>query len=197
MRVESEAASTKANISSQNLAKGGGRGTKSTPDESRPRHVPKRCSRAYIRSNSHVCGVRAACEKAQVHGTLIVMKLSIVVLGVVAVAGCAASADQPAVAPTLDHQHAQVHRTEAVAVENASHLDRGLQLYSEENYAEAAREFEQAYSLAPAPSLLLAQAQALRLAGACEEAAPLYEAFLREAEPTHGTAVRKLARDCR
>jgi thioredoxin-like negative regulator of GroEL len=131
-----------------------------------------------------------------VYGTLIVMKLSIVVLGVVAVAGCAASADQPVVAPSLDH-HAQVHSTEAVAVENASHLDRGLQLYSEENYAEAAREFEQAYSLAPAPSLLLAQAQALRLAGACEEAAPLYEAFLREAEPTHGTAVRKLARDCR
>jgi tetratricopeptide (TPR) repeat protein len=126
------------------------------------------------------------------------MKLSIVVLGVVTV-GCAAAGDQPVVTPALEQARVQeVEDATPGVVESPSHLDRGLQLYAEQNYAEAARAFEEAYSVAPAASLLLAQAQALRLAGACEEAKPLYEAFLREVpEPTYGTAVRNLAEECR
>jgi tetratricopeptide (TPR) repeat protein len=126
------------------------------------------------------------------------MKLSIVVLGAVALVGCATSGEAPVVAPMADDTGVQARATDvspSSVVEPP--LDRGLRLFAEENYAEAARAFEQAYSAEPEPSVLFAQAQALRLSGACAEAKPLYEAFLRDApEPTYGTVVRNLAEDC-
>ena len=127
------------------------------------------------------------------------MKLSIVVLGAVGLVGCATSGAPSSIAPP-QLEHARQHAAEpvaAVADRSDTLLDRGLRLYAEQNYAEAARAFEQAYSAEPQPSVLFAQAQALRLAGACGEAKPLYEAFLRDApDPTYGTVVRTLAEEC-
>jgi hypothetical protein len=128
------------------------------------------------------------------------MKLSLFVLALLTTTACATSAGSSVAVPTADHRATHEVETPAriVVSEERSPVARGLAAYVEENDLDAASAFEQAYSLAREPSLLLARAQALRLAGACEEAKPLYEAFLREAPaPTYGTAVRKLADQCR
>jgi tetratricopeptide (TPR) repeat protein len=76
-------------------------------------------------------------------------------------------------------------------------LQQALQLYARKDYAAAAEAFESAYAADGSASLLLARAQALRLAGDCDGALEAYELFLRaESDPTYTNAVRPLIEQC-
>jgi hypothetical protein len=66
--------------------------------------------------------------------------------------------------------------------EAKAHYDRGLELYAGRDFAAAARELEQGFVVEPRREFLFAAAQALRLAGACQRAIPLYRRFL-ESDP--------------
>jgi tetratricopeptide (TPR) repeat protein len=61
----------------------------------------------------------------------------------------------------------------------ARHFDGGLDLYQAGHYRDASAEFKRAYQIDPLPKYLYNAAQALRLAGDCAAAVPLYEAFNR------------------
>lgn len=67
--------------------------------------------------------------------------------------------------------------------EARKHLEAGLDHYRAKSYVDAAREIERAFALEPRPELLYTWAQALRLAGDCKSAVPLYERFLATAPP--------------
>ena len=127
------------------------------------------------------------------------MKLSAAGLSLVLV-GCASSqatapqppATEPAVATTSDRSEPDTE----VADRNAM-LERAMVLYARQDYRAAAEAFQAAYAHEESPSLLLAQAQALRLAGDCESALPLYERFLAtQTDPTYTNAVRPMMEAC-
>jgi tetratricopeptide (TPR) repeat protein len=63
------------------------------------------------------------------------------------------------------------------------HAERGLAAYALSHYAEAAIEYEKAFSLKPDPALLYDAAQAHRLAGHRERALQLYENYLHVFNP--------------
>jgi tetratricopeptide (TPR) repeat protein len=67
--------------------------------------------------------------------------------------------------------------------EAKAHYARGLDLYAARNFAAAVPEFEQGFAIDPRREFLFAEAQALRLAGACARAVPLYRRFL-ETDPS-------------
>lgn len=72
-----------------------------------------------------------------------------------------------------------------------------MALYAAHDYRAAAEAFEAAHAREASPSLLLAQAQALRLAGDCDAALPLYERFLEaQTDPTYTNAVRPMIEAC-
>lgn len=58
-------------------------------------------------------------------------------------------------------------------------LELGLRYYETQQYEKAADAFRQAYVENPKPEVLYALAQALRMAGNCEDAKQAYQAFLR------------------
>jgi hypothetical protein len=58
------------------------------------------------------------------------------------------------------------------------HVDSGVRAYSAGDYATAIDELSLAYSLDPAPKVLFAWAQALRLAGRCPDALARYKQYL-------------------
>jgi tetratricopeptide (TPR) repeat protein len=60
-----------------------------------------------------------------------------------------------------------------------AHYEKGLSAYALEHYAEAAEEYEQAFSLKADSALLYNAAQAHRLAGNNERALRLYQSYLR------------------
>ncbi len=62
----------------------------------------------------------------------------------------------------------------------------GLDEYEKGNYTRAIIEFEAAYSIDPDPDLLLAWAQAERLAGRCNVAVPRYKRYLESKPGTDG-----------
>jgi tetratricopeptide (TPR) repeat protein len=128
------------------------------------------------------------------------MKLSSLVLGLaVMVMGCAAkqAPTTTSASPPGTATYAPVASASSAEGHELSKLDQAVRLYQQHEYEQAALAFEEAYALEQEPSLLLAQAQALRLAGDCEQAKPLYEAFLREApSPTYASWVHQVASDC-
>jgi tetratricopeptide (TPR) repeat protein len=63
------------------------------------------------------------------------------------------------------------------------HAERGLAAYGLSHYAEAANEYEKAFSLKPDPALLYDAAQAHRLAGHRDRALQLYENYLHVFNP--------------
>lgn len=76
-------------------------------------------------------------------------------------------------------------------------LERAMALYAAHDYRAAAEAFQAAYARETSPSLLLAQAQALRLSGNCDDALPLYERFLEtQTDPTYTNAVRPMMEAC-
>lgn len=68
-------------------------------------------------------------------------------------------------------------------------LDAGLREYEGGNYERAIKEFEAAYRIDPDPDLLLAWAQAERLAGKCAAAVPRYRRYLESKPGTEGVAL--------
>ena len=69
-------------------------------------------------------------------------------------------------------------------------LERGIELYTQQRYADAIDAFEAGHAIDPHPDFHYVKAQALRLSGDCESALTAYRAFLdsqppaREAEAT-------------
>lgn len=79
-----------------------------------------------------------------------------------------------------------------------AHLDRGLELYAQKDYAAAIAELEKGYAIDPQPELLYARAQAERLGGQCEQAIVHYEAFLAtKPEPEREAAARANLAKCK
>src|SRR5579872_5935730 len=60
-----------------------------------------------------------------------------------------------------------------------AHYDKGTAAYALGHYADAAVEFEQAFTLKPDPAILYNAAQAYRLGGRRDRALELYRSFLR------------------
>lgn len=72
-----------------------------------------------------------------------------------------------------------------------------VRLHEAGQYEEAADAFARAHAEGPDATLVLSQAESLRLAGRCGEARVLYEQFLlMSADPTYRNAVQQLADDC-
>lgn len=67
--------------------------------------------------------------------------------------------------------------------EAAAKLEEGLSLYRAEDYAAAARIFEEGYTIEADPTFLYTWAQAERLAGQCAEAVQLYTQFIDTSPP--------------
>lgn len=79
-----------------------------------------------------------------------------------------------------------------------AHLDRGLELYAQKDYAGAIAELEKGYAIDPKPELMYARAQAERLGGKCTEAVEHYEAFLATGpEPEREAAARANLAKCK
>ena len=74
----------------------------------------------------------------------------------------------------------------------AQRYERGIKLYKQKAYAQAAAEFRVAYELDPKPKYLYNLAQAERLAGRCEEAVVAYRELLAANPPRER---EKIARD--
>jgi hypothetical protein len=62
--------------------------------------------------------------------------------------------------------------------EAQAHYDRGLELYRARDFAGSIRALEQGFAIDPRREFLFAEAQALRLAGDCARAIPLYQRFI-------------------
>jgi hypothetical protein len=58
------------------------------------------------------------------------------------------------------------------------HFEAGMKAYAAKDFETASRELGLAYDADPAPSLLFARAQALRQAGHCDQALPVYHQYL-------------------
>jgi len=82
----------------------------------------------------------------------------------------------------------------ARAPEPGDPLERARQAYEDERFGDAARALEEAYAADPAPELLYARAQALRLSGDCPAALELYDAFLASEPPAEAAADAKANR---
>jgi len=67
--------------------------------------------------------------------------------------------------------------------EAGAHYQRGLDLYAAQDYGAAVEELQKGFAIDPRREFLFAQAQALRLAGDCEKAIILYQAFIAS-DPT-------------
>ena len=65
--------------------------------------------------------------------------------------------------------------------EARAHYEKGTAAYALGRFADAAAEFEQAFTLKPDPALLYNAAQAYRLAGDRDRALQLYKSYLRVA----------------
>jgi hypothetical protein len=135
------------------------------------------------------------------------MKLSLLGLGCTFVLlGCAhAPASQsptfPAAAPGADpvaQAPAEAEAAPPIAeLQTNPMLDEAMRRYAARDYVGAASAFQAAYAFEASSSLLLAQAQALRLAGNCEAALPLYDRFLEtQTDPTYTNAVRPMMETC-
>lgn len=75
--------------------------------------------------------------------------------------------------------------------EAKAHYDRGLELYRARDYAAAVQALEQGFALDPRREFLFAEAQALRLAGECARAIPLYQQFIESGpQPLQAQAAR-------
>lgn len=88
----------------------------------------------------------------------------------------------------------------AVAEEavKGNHLKRGMELYEQEKFAQAAGEFEKAYDDEPRSDLLFAWAQSERRAGNCTEAAQLYRRYMAQARRRREIrAARTALKKCR
>jgi hypothetical protein len=71
----------------------------------------------------------------------------------------------------------------AMSPQAQAHYKRGLDLYADRDFTAAAGELEQGFAIDPRREFLFAEAQALRLAGQCPRAIPLYRRFL-ESKPS-------------
>ena len=67
--------------------------------------------------------------------------------------------------------------------EARARLERGLQLFNTQQFAEALEEFQRGYELVPLPELLYAIGQARRFSGDCKGAIRAFEAYLRVLPP--------------
>jgi hypothetical protein len=76
------------------------------------------------------------------------------------------------------------------------HYDTGQQLFQAGRHRDASVEFRRAYDYDPLPKYLYNAAQALRLAGDCAAAVPLYETFVRLApdDDSRNAGTRNLER---
>lgn len=71
------------------------------------------------------------------------------------------------------------------------HYDRGLNLFRARDFAGAVRAFEEGFAVEPRREFLFAEAQALRLAGDCARAVPLYQRFIDSGpQPVQAQAAR-------
>lgn len=129
------------------------------------------------------------------------MKLSAAGFCTFLLVGCASSSARPVESPEptpASVATASEHDAPSIAAHATNPaLDRALALYAAQDYRAAAEAFQAAYASEDSPSLVLAQAQALRLAGDCEAALPLYERFLAsQTDPTYTNAVRPMMEAC-
>lgn len=75
--------------------------------------------------------------------------------------------------------------------EAQAYYDRGLELFRARDYAGAVHALEQGFAVEPRREFLFAEAQALRLAGECARAIPLYQQFIdTEPQPLQAQAAR-------
>jgi tetratricopeptide (TPR) repeat protein len=129
------------------------------------------------------------------------MKLSVAGFCTLLLVGCASPGARTIASPEPSASPAATVRDDA-APSIAAHatnpaLERALALYAARDYRAAAEAFQAAYRTEDSPSLVLAQAQALRLAGDCPAALPLYERFLEsQSDPTYTNAVRPMMESC-
>ena len=70
-------------------------------------------------------------------------------------------------------------------------LDAGLREYDAGHFDRAIKEFEAAFAIDPDPDLLLAWAQAERLAGKCSAAVPRYRRYLESKPGAEGVALAR------
>ncbi len=131
------------------------------------------------------------------------MKLSVFGFGCsLALLGCANASTVQTAPTTPEPAPAATARVQdqgppIAEVQSNPMLDRAMQLYAAQDYVGAASAFQAAFAFEASPSLLLAQAQALRLAGDCDAALPLYERFLdSQTDPTYTNAVRPMMESC-
>lgn len=128
------------------------------------------------------------------------MKLSVFGCGVLLSVGCASSPRATAAAPEAVATPTAVtaDAPPPIATQPSDPmLERAMALYAAHDYRAAAEAFQAAYARESSPSLLLAQAQALRLSGNCDAALPLYERFLdAQTDPTYTNAVRPMMEAC-
>lgn len=113
-----------------------------------------------------------------------VLLAAVAALATVQVGEAPALADPAAQAPAL---HGKA----------SADFDRGLAAYRRGNYRAAARAFAAGYAIQPHPDFLFPWAQALRLAGDCAAAVPLYRKVLATvATPRDRRSVQRLIDEC-
>ena len=127
------------------------------------------------------------------------MKLAgVALLFIVGAVGCATNPgpDASPVTPEPSGVAESAAPTEANGDSNEAVAD-AVRLHEAGQYEEAADAFARAHAEGPDATLVLSQAESLRLAGRCGEARVLYEQFLlMSADPTYRNAVQQLADDC-
>jgi hypothetical protein len=84
----------------------------------------------------------------------------------------------------------------ASADDAADHFAKGTRYYNIQEWANALKEYRDAYSLDPKPETLWAIAQTQRLSGDCRSAILTYKAFMRSASPAGANAAAEWIKQC-
>jgi len=84
----------------------------------------------------------------------------------------------------------------ASADDVGDHVDKGTRFYNLQDWANALKEYKQAYALDPRPETLWAIAQTQRLAGDCRSAILTYKAYARGASAAGENAAEDAIKQC-
>jgi hypothetical protein len=156
----------------------------------------------------HLTGAATPTTKSVVRVSVCVFVFVFVSVSVPLGPGVARAEDEPVASPMIESPPPDTGSGDVPADPRASlgtappmiprakaYYDRGLELYAARNYAAAVDEFQRGFAIDPRREFLFAQAQALRLAGDCARAVPLYRQFLDSEPPPLQTQAAGLGLD--